>query len=241
MIQKILLNLAKWITTLVPHFSRVGNSVFFSVNQFPWAECLEANWSEIRKELDQVLLYSEVLPNYQDISDRQTQITNDDRWKTFFFYAFGFRSGPNCDRCPKTWALLKDIPGLQVAFFSILAPHKHIPEHTGKYKGVIRYHLALKVPEPADACGIRINNEVVHWEEGKSLLFDDTFPHEAWNQTDDYRVVLFLDIMRPLRFPLSFVNWLISKGIGLSPMIQGAKQKHQSWEQQFEALQRFRA
>jgi ornithine lipid ester-linked acyl 2-hydroxylase len=117
-----------------------------------------------------------------------------------------------------------------------LAPDKHIPEHTGKYKGVIRYHLALKVPEPADACGIRINNEVVHWQEGKNLLFDDTFPHEAWNKTDDYRVVLFLDIMRPLRFPLSFVNWLISKGIGLSPMIQGAKQKHQSWEQQFETL-----
>jgi ornithine lipid ester-linked acyl 2-hydroxylase len=101
-----------------------------------------------------VLLYSEAFPDYQDISGRQTNITNDNRWKTFFFYAFGFQSGPNCDRCPKTWTLLKDIPGLQVAFFSILAPNKHIPEHTGKYKGVIRYHLALKVPEPADNCGI---------------------------------------------------------------------------------------
>lgn len=238
MVQSILKDLAAWITDLVPQYSKVGNSVFFSVEQFPWAKKLEANWTTIRQELDQVLPYTEALPNYQDISDRQTQITDDNRWKTFFFCAFGFRSVANCERCPQTWALIKDIPGLQVAFFSIFAPHKHIPEHTGKHKGVIRYHLALKVPEPAEACGIRISGQVDHWEEGKSLLFDDTFPHEAWNQTDDYRVVLFLDVMRPLRFPLSLVNWVICKGIGLSPMIQGAKQKHQSWEQQFEAFTR---
>jgi ornithine lipid ester-linked acyl 2-hydroxylase len=182
MTQSRLENLAAWITDLVPQYSKVGNPVFFSVEQFPWAQNLEANWATIRQELDQVLPYTEALPNYQDISDRQTQITDDNRWKTFFFCAFGFRSAANCERCPQTWALIKDIPGLQVAFFSIFAPHKHIPEHTGKHKGIIRYHLALKVPEPAAACGIRVGNQVVHWEEGKSLLFDDTFPHEAWNK-----------------------------------------------------------
>ena len=70
--------------------------------------------------------------------------------------------------------------------FSILSPHKRIPPHVGPYKGVLRYHLALKVPEPADQCGITVHGVTRHWEEGKSLVFDDVWEHSAWNETDDY-------------------------------------------------------
>jgi beta-hydroxylase len=44
------------------------------------------------------------------------------------------------------------------------------------------------------------------WEEGKSLVFDDSHLHEAWNDSDSYRVVLFVDLLRPVIFPLSLVN-----------------------------------
>jgi ornithine lipid ester-linked acyl 2-hydroxylase len=226
----------KKLESLVPEYSLVGDSTFFSIDQFPWAKELEANWQVIRKELDEVLPYADALPNFQDISPRQGKIANDDRWKTYFFCAFGFRSQQNCDRCPETTRLLEKVPGLKVAFFSILAPGKHIPEHRGKHKGLIRYHLGLKVPEPKDACRIRINNDIAYWEEGKSLIFDDTFYHEAWNDTNDYRVVLFLDVARPMRFPMSFVNWLVCTIIALSPIVQVAKGNHQNWEKQFEAL-----
>jgi beta-hydroxylase len=199
---------------------------------------LEANWEVIRKELDQVMTYADALPNFQDISPRQTRIANDNLWKTYFFCAFGYRSQKNCDRCPETAKLLKKIPGLKVAFFSILAPGKHIPEHRGKHKGIIRCHLALKVPEPKEACRIRIADQTAYWEEGKVMLFDDTFPHEVWNETNDYRVVLFLDIARPLKFPLSMVNWAVNRFVGLSPIVQVAKGNHESWEQQFEAMLR---
>jgi beta-hydroxylase len=120
---------------------------------------------------------------------------------------------------------------LKVAFFSILAPHKHIPEHRGKHKGLIRYHLGLKIPASPDCCGLRVADQVVHWQEGKSLLFDDTFLHEAWNDSDTYRVVLFLDIARPLRFPLSAVNWLVNRLVAASPIVQEAKTNHERWEQ----------
>lgn len=226
----------RYLEGLVPQYSLVGDSVFFNKDQFPWAYELEANWQAIRQELDQVLPYAEALPNFQDISPRQGKIANDDRWKTFFFCAFGYKSQQNCDRCPKTAELLEKIPGLKVAFFSILAPGKHIPEHRGKHKGIIRYHLALKVPEPREQCRIRVADQVAYWEEGKSLIFDDTFPHEVWNDTNDYRVVLFLDIERPLRFPLSWVNKAINYLVGLSPIVQVAKGNHESWEKQFEAL-----
>ncbi|WNZ23730.1 aspartyl/asparaginyl beta-hydroxylase domain-containing protein [Leptolyngbya sp. NK1-12] len=225
-----------YLESLVPKYSLVGDSVFFGNDQFPWSYELEANWQVIRQELDQVLPYADALPNFQDISPRQGNIADDDRWKTFFFCAFGYKSEKNCQRCPETAKLLGKIPGLKVAFFSILAPGKHIPEHRGKHKGIIRYHLGLKVPQPRENCRIRVADQIAYWEEGKSLIFDDTFPHEVWNDTDDYRVVLFLDIERPLRFPLSTVNRTINTLVGLSPIVQLAKGNHESWEQQFEAM-----
>jgi beta-hydroxylase len=225
----------KQIESLVPEYSLVGDSVFFTPEQFPWSKNLEANWHLIRQELDGVLERVGELPNFQDIMPRQQRISQDSGWKTYYFYAFGFVAQKNCDRCPQTWNLIKDIPGLKVAFFSILAPGKHIPEHRGKHKGLIRYHLGLRVPEPTTECGIRIGDEVAHWEEGKSLIFDDTFPHEAWNRTDGYRVVLFLDIARPLKFPLSLVNWSVSQVLAFSSIAREAKANYQSWERRFEA------
>ena len=232
---KFVINLPimKKIIDAVPEYSLVGDSEVFENDQFPWSNDLEKNWEVIREELDNILVHTDALPNFQDIMPRQERITKDDGWKTYFFCAFGFIAKKNCARCPKTWALLKKIPGLKVAFFSILAPGKHIPEHFGKHKGIIRYHLALKVPSPAEQCRIKIGSQIKHWTEGKSLIFDDTFPHAVWNDTEGYRVVLFLDIERPMRFPLSAVNWLVSQGLRFSPLVQSAKENHQAWEKRF--------
>jgi aspartyl/asparaginyl beta-hydroxylase (cupin superfamily) len=103
----------------------------------------------------------------------------------------------------------------------------------GPYKGVLRYHLGLIVPEDAESCRIRVGEDICHWEEGKSMVFDDTFNHEVWNDTDDTRVVLFVDVMRPLPFPESLINRLIVKAIGLSPFVLDAKRNQQAWERRF--------
>lgn len=224
------------IESVVPQYSLIGESIFFDKTYFSWADELEANWQAIRAELDAILPYADSLPNFDEISPRQVNIAGDNLWKTFFFSAYGYRSQKNCDRCPVTTKLLEKIPNLKVAFFSILAPGKHIPEHRGKHKGIIRYHLALKVPQDRANCRIRIADQVAYWEEGKSLIFDDTYPHEVWNDTSEYRVVLFLDVARPLRFPLSLVNWTVSQIIKLSPVVQVAKGNHETWEKQFEDL-----
>ncbi|MEO1209503.1 MAG: aspartyl/asparaginyl beta-hydroxylase domain-containing protein [Cyanobacteria bacterium J06638_20] len=229
-------NLAQKVEAMVPTYSKVGESVFFSTEHFPWSHALESNWKVIREELDEVMVNVDDLPNFHDISPRQRRIAGDNLWKTYFFQAFGFRAQQNCDRCPETVKLLKQVPGLKVAFFSILAPGKHIPEHRGKHKGLIRYHLGLKVPENKEACRIRVDDQFAHWEEGKSLIFDDTYYHEVWNDTDEYRAILFLDIARPLRFPLSLFNWLVNSVVALSPVVQVARKNQQSWEKHFEEL-----
>ena len=157
---------------------------FYDPADFPWVHDLEANWKVIRRELDDVLAYHSDLPNFQDISTDQASLTDDDRWKTYFFYGYGFKSEPNCARCPETTRLVESIPGMETAMFSILSAGKHLPPHTGPYKGVLRYHLGLLVPEPEDQLGISVGGQIAHWSEGQSLVFDDTFEHEAWNDTD---------------------------------------------------------
>ena len=155
-----------------------------------------------------MLAHRDALPNFQDISVDQYQLTDDDRWKTFFFYGYGFRSDANCARCPETTRLIEAIPGMETAMFSILAPGKHIPPHDGPYKGVLRYHLGLigaRGPGGAAAASGWVPRRR-GWREGESLVFDDTYEHEVWNETDETRVVLFLDVVRPLRQPMRVVE-----------------------------------
>jgi beta-hydroxylase len=216
--------------------SLVPTTPFLPLDVFSWIPELEGNCGTIRAELDQVLNYRDDLPNFQDISVDQASITDDDGWKTYFFFGYGFRSEANCERCPKTADLLDRIPGLTTAFFSILSPHKHIGEHRGPWRGVLRYHLALLVPEPRDAAGISVGGQVAHWEEGRSLLFDDGYEHHAWNDTDGVRVVLFVDVIRPLKPPAQQLNRALISAIGWSPYIQDARNRHEAWERRFEAV-----
>jgi aspartyl/asparaginyl beta-hydroxylase (cupin superfamily) len=213
--------------------SLVGDSAFLALERFPWVDHVERNWEVIREELEHVLENREALPNFQDISKDQIEITDDDRWKTFFLYGYGFEAKLGVEMCPRTAALMREVPGMTTAMFSILSPRKHILDHRGPYKGVLRYHLGLVVPHEAQQCRIRVGDEIRHWEAGKSMIFDDTFNHEVWNDTDETRVVLFVDVLRPLPFPESAINQLIVKAIGISPFIKDAKRNQEAWERRY--------
>jgi aspartyl/asparaginyl beta-hydroxylase (cupin superfamily) len=213
--------------------SLVGDATFFPEDRFPWVEQVERSWLTIREELEAVMAHHDALPNFQDISKDQIEITDDDRWKTLFLYGYGFKAKLATELCPNTALLMEQIPGMTTAMFSILSPRKHILDHRGPYKGVLRYHLGLIVPEQADRCRIRVGEDIRHWEEGKSLIFDDTFNHEVWNDTDETRVVLFVDVLRPLPTPWSQLNKLIVKAIGYSPFVLDAKRNNEAWEKGF--------
>jgi beta-hydroxylase len=232
LLQAVLWQLEK----LLSGSSLVPEQAFLDPADFSWTRMLEGNWATMRRELDEVMRHRSNLPNFQDISPDQRKLSQDDGWKTYFFFAYGFKAKGNCERCPETARILKEVPGMKTAFFSILAPGKHLPEHRGPYKGVLRYHLGLIIPQPVSSCGIKVNGETRHWAEGKSLVFDDTYRHEAWNETNGDRVVLFMDFVRPLRFPASLLNWVLLNAIALSPLVLGAKGNYLAWEKRFEKV-----
>ena len=178
--------------------SKIATTPFIEPGAFPWVAALEAEADAIRAELNGVMRRPEDIPTFHAMSPDQARISKGDNWKTFVMRAFGHRIDDNCAACPNTAALLDGLPGLQNAWFSILAPGYHIPPHRGPTKALVRCHLGLRIPAKAADCWIRVGDQVRHWEDGRCLLFDDTFEHEVRNDTAESRVVLFLDVERPL-------------------------------------------
>ncbi|HEV2998472.1 MAG TPA: aspartyl/asparaginyl beta-hydroxylase domain-containing protein, partial [Solirubrobacteraceae bacterium] len=95
--------------------SLVGDATFFPLERFPWVEHIEEHWTVIRDEAAALLEDREALANFQDISKDQIEITDDDRWKTFFLYGYGFEAKLGVEMCPRTAALMREIPGMKTA------------------------------------------------------------------------------------------------------------------------------
>jgi ornithine lipid ester-linked acyl 2-hydroxylase len=214
-------------------YAKFGNPSVYDNAVFPWAVHVESEWHAIREELDALLVRKDDLPSFQDIAADVASISNDRGWKTFLLAGYGIKSERNIALCPETWRILQKIPGLKTAMFSIFEPHKHLPAHRGFYNGVLRFHLGLLVPEPRDQIAIRVGDRICHWEEGRAIIFDDAYNHEAWNRTDKTRVILFVDFVRPLRFPANVLNWIILNVAVFTPYIQEGCDRHRQWERSF--------
>lgn len=119
-------------------------------------------------------------------------------WRTFNLVLFNQDVPGNAERCPELVRLVKRVPGMQSALVSIISPGAYIPPHNDPAKGVVRYHLAFKVPRDRANCFIEVDGRRYHWAEGAGVVFDDVFDHWVRNDTDEYRVILFMDILRPL-------------------------------------------
>ena len=181
--------------------SLVGDAPVPDGRHFPFTAELGASWEAIRDEVVAILRHRDAVPAFHDISPEQRYISQGDEWRTFFLYGFGTKLEGNCSYAPVTALVLDRIPGLQTAWFSILAPGSHIPAHGGVSKSLLRAHLGLVVPADAERCRMRVDDRVLAWRPGEVFVFDDTAEHEVWNDTAEERVVLVIDIDRPMRRP----------------------------------------
>jgi aspartate beta-hydroxylase/beta-hydroxylase len=197
--------------------------VFFDIDQVcPELRGLEQAYPQIRKELDALMQERVAMPNYHEVNRPATEIssTTQGNWKVFMLELLGHRPGQNRARCPATIDAVKKVPGVLQAFFSVLEPGKSIPLHDGPYIGYLRYHLGLRVPQDAPPT-IVVAGQPYTWKEGEGVLFDDSWPHEVINRSSEPRVVLIVDVARPMPLLPNLVN----KGLlwGVAAPLYGKK------------------
>ena len=225
------------VSAVVARSSRVGDRPVHDASLFPWIAELEANWGVIRAELEALLAKRDAIPPLASLSPDHRRIAPG-QWKSFFLHGYGYRVDDNCRRCPRTAALVARIPGLNSAFFSILDPGAHIPRHRGVTKAILTAHLGLVVPEPGEACRMRLAEETLHWQEGRTLVFDDTFHHEVWNDTGGLRAVLLIQFRRPVGLIGRIVGGIFLLGIRHSRFVQDARREIGRWESVMKRVER---
>lgn len=180
--------------------------MFYPGHLFPFTATLEANWRLIRDEML-------ALPAGRFIPWKETKLY-DTGWDVFGLHAFGKRDAEHCALCPKTAGIVEAIPGLITAGFSSMKPHTHIQPHVGYAYSfsetgelvrcelnnrVLRGHLGLVIPKSYSGfgCALEVGGELHVWKEGECVFFEDTVEHQAWNRTEETRVVMLFDFEKP--------------------------------------------
>ncbi|GAA4216596.1 hypothetical protein GCM10022253_13320 [Sphingomonas endophytica] len=216
------------VDRLIAGSSLVANAPVLDVRDFAWTALLRDQWQAILAEARAVALVGNAAPSLATISPDHRAIAEVGKWRSYFLWGYGYRIDDNLNRCPRTRDVLARVPGLTTAFFSILAPGTHIPPHRGVSKGLITCHLALIVPRDGDV-RMRVRDRIVRWSEGETLVFDDTYDHEVWNETDGTRVVLLIQFERPLRRPGKWVADLFLGAVRRSAFVQEARANVAKW------------
>lgn len=179
---------------------------FWDREEFPWLEQLEAAREAIQRECAAVVQADragfEPYIDYKDSLplDQWAALNRSERWGAYHLLQDGHRVERHASRCPRTLEVLAGVPQPVVpsrspnAMFSALAGRTHIPPHTGISNARLVCHLPLLVPE---GCRFRVGNEVRTYADGRAFVFDDCIEHEAFNDSDQLRVILLFDVWNP--------------------------------------------
>ncbi|XP_034523998.1 aspartyl/asparaginyl beta-hydroxylase isoform X3 [Ailuropoda melanoleuca] len=191
------------------HFASVWQRSLYNVQGLkaqPWwtpketgytelVKSLERNWKLIRDEGLAVLDKTKglFLPEDENLREKGD-------WSQFTLWQQGRKNENACKGAPKTCSLLDKFPETtgcrrgQIKY-SIMHPGTHVWPHTGPTNCRLRMHLGLVIPK--EGCKIRCANETKTWEEGKVLIFDDSFEHEVWQDAVSFRLIFIVDVWHP--------------------------------------------
>jgi aspartate beta-hydroxylase len=183
---------------------------FYEREEFPWLADLEAATVPMQQELAAILREDQAgfapYIHYDDHMplDQWRELNHSPRWSAFHFYEKGQPVAERCQRAPATMEVLSRLPQAQVplrspsALFSVLQPKTRIPPHTGVANFRLVVHLPLIVPP---GCGFRVGGETRQWRLGEAWVFDDTIEHEAWNDSEQTRIIFICDVWSPRLSP----------------------------------------
>ncbi|XP_065483749.1 aspartyl/asparaginyl beta-hydroxylase isoform X3 [Caloenas nicobarica] len=191
------------------HFASVWQRSLYNVKGLkaqPWWTARETGYTELVKSLeknwklirDEGLAVMDKKRNLFLPEDENLREKGD--WSQFTLWQQGRKNENACKSVPKTCALLERFPEAtgcrrgQVKY-SIMHPGTHVWPHTGPTNCRLRMHLGLVIPK--EGCRIRCAQENRTWEEGKVLIFDDSFEHEVWQDAENYRLIFIVDVWHP--------------------------------------------
>ncbi|XP_067256375.1 aspartyl/asparaginyl beta-hydroxylase isoform X5 [Chanodichthys erythropterus] len=158
-------------------------------------KALERNWLTIRDEALSVLDSNsgQFLPEDENLREKGD-------WGQFTLWQQGRKNPSACRSVPKTCAFLERYTEAtsckrgQIKF-SVMQSGTHVWPHTGPTNCRLRMHLGLIIPPTG--CRIRCTNQTREWEEGKVLIFDDSFEHEVWQEAESFRLIFIVDVWHP--------------------------------------------
>jgi beta-hydroxylase len=180
-----------------------GRGPVFPYQQYPQLNVLKENWKGIRDEFQLSRHIEKPIRGDRYFSEN---LIETDKWKRVYLKWYA-KPWSHTDKFPFTTNLLKSMPGLRSAMFSIMDPGTIVKPHHGLNPANLRVHLGLITPD-SDECFIIVEGKKYTWTDGELLVFDDTYLHEVQNNTDQERVILFLDIERDDRLITKFSNIL---------------------------------
>ncbi|XP_066982296.1 aspartyl/asparaginyl beta-hydroxylase-like isoform X7 [Macrobrachium rosenbergii] len=177
---------------------RLSSQPIWTVEQTTYTEFfrkLEANWETIRDEA--VALLTE--PPQDGFRPESENLQARGDWKQYEMFSRGRKITANCVKAKVTCSLIEYfLPAAgckrgQVKF-SVMDPDTHVHAHTGPTNCRLRAHLGLVVPSGVH---LRVADQMVSWEEGKIIVFDDSWEHEVWHNGTTKRLVLIVDVWHP--------------------------------------------
>lgn len=166
------------------------SAAWWNPRNFALTQDLESNYAAIVNEFNNLGAHA-----FQSESE---SIARSGEWDVLFLYEPGRKHDERCQLTPTLTEILETHGDVRtqggLVYFSRLAPGSAILPHRGPTNMRLRCHLGIKIP---DLCGISVDGEARTWTAGECLVFDDSFEHEAWNNSDAERVVLVIDVWHP--------------------------------------------
>ncbi|MBE1284946.1 MAG: lipid A hydroxylase LpxO [Rhodobacteraceae bacterium] len=190
-------------------FSKVPTTPYVDPELFPELKPLQDNWKTIRDEA-QNLNNQGAIKASDDLDDIGFNSFFKTGWTRFYLKWYGASLGSAKELCPITTQMVEQIPSIKGAMFTALPPGARLVRHRDPFAGSLRYHMGLNTPND-DKCFIDVDGTQYSWRDGEVVMFDETYIHYAENETDQNRIVLFLDIKRPVWFaPIDWINTVFS-------------------------------
>lgn len=172
--------------------------------KFALCRALHEHYPTIRAEYDAYMAKllgrkdwddSDTTPGLGDVGSRAGALhdgglTKSGRWREVPLFTNGALQGQYAAEFPETVRVLQthcaDAVGLALCLggdiiFSVLSPGTRLRPHCGPTNSRLTCHLGIIVPRSASqGCRLRVAAEPPRgWEEGRCVVFDDSFEHEV--------------------------------------------------------------